>query len=333
MVAVTVAGILIGTIPHIAFGTLPRLETIGRRILVTAIAAALFRPLYTNGDLDRIPDRGWQLPALMMAIVLLAGIVDAILAALARAGRDHVPFDAAARDEFRALSGSAPRSRPPASSSPWPRRSWATGRCRCSLSPLLLTQFSFRRYATIEGTYLQTIRSLSKVTEVGGYTETGPLARVAGSPSGRPRDGVTERRPAPTSSTPRSCTTSASSRCTEPIPGGATTMVAPGTSGASPSSAPRSSARPACSTGSPRSSSGRPTHIVAHGGQLDAELPIESRIIKAVNAYDDLVGGSMDTERRMDALERLRGSMAFEYDPRVVETLTRVVDRTLLLNA
>jgi hypothetical protein len=29
-----------------------------------------------------------------------------------------------------------------------------------------------------------------------------------------------------------------------------------------------------------------------------------------------------------DALERLRLGMAYEYDPRVVETLTRVVTRT-----
>ena len=46
-------------------------------------------------------------------------------------------------------------------------------------TPLLLTQFSFRRYASIRATYLQTIRSLSKVTEVGGYTETGHSRRVS----------------------------------------------------------------------------------------------------------------------------------------------------------
>ena len=34
--------------------------------------------------------------------------------------------------------------------------------------PLLLTQFSFRRYAAIRATSLQTIRALSRVTELGG---------------------------------------------------------------------------------------------------------------------------------------------------------------------
>ena len=42
--------------------------------------------------------------------------------------------------------------------------------------PLLLTQFSFRRYAAIRESSLQTIRALSRVTEVGGYTE--PVTRA-----------------------------------------------------------------------------------------------------------------------------------------------------------
>ena len=45
--------------------------------------------------------------------------------------------------------------------------------------PLLVAQFSFRRYASIRATYDQTIQSLSRVTEVGGYTETGHSQRVA----------------------------------------------------------------------------------------------------------------------------------------------------------
>jgi response regulator RpfG family c-di-GMP phosphodiesterase len=57
----------------------------------------------------------------------------------------------------------------------------------------------------------------------------------------------------------------------------------------------------------------------------DDTLPIESRIIKAASAYDDLVGASASQEIVADALERLRLGMAYEYDPGVVETLTRLV--------
>jgi HD-GYP domain-containing protein (c-di-GMP phosphodiesterase class II) len=60
----------------------------------------------------------------------------------------------------------------------------------------------------------------------------------------------------------------------------------------------------------------------------DADVPQESRIIKVANAYDDLVGTSSADEARVDALERLRLGMAYEYDPRVVSSLARVLNRT-----
>jgi hypothetical protein len=53
-----------------------------------------------------------------------------------------------------------------------------------------------------------------------------------------------------------------------------------------------------------------------------------SRIIKAVNAYDDLVGDSLESTRRLTALERLRLGMAYEYDPRVVDSLSNTVMRS-----
>ena len=61
----------------------------------------------------------------------------------------------------------------------------------------------------------------------------------------------------------------------------------------------------------------------------DDTLPMASRVIKAVSAYDDLVSVAPgDARCRADALERLRLGMAYEYDPRVVEALARVVSRT-----
>jgi response regulator RpfG family c-di-GMP phosphodiesterase len=55
--------------------------------------------------------------------------------------------------------------------------------------------------------------------------------------------------------------------------------------------------------------------------------PLASRIIKAANAYDDLVGGSSDRDRAGAALERLRLGSGGEYDPTVVEAMARVIDR------
>lgn len=61
-------------------------------------------------------------------------------------------------------------------------------------------------------------------------------------------------------------------------------------------------------------------------GQTFAVL-LAGRIIKVANAYDDLVGDSADRDRGAAVLERLRLDSAAEYDPTVVEALSRVVDR------
>jgi response regulator RpfG family c-di-GMP phosphodiesterase len=55
--------------------------------------------------------------------------------------------------------------------------------------------------------------------------------------------------------------------------------------------------------------------------------PAGSRIIRAANAFDDMVGGSADRDRAAAALERLRMDTAVEYDARVVQALTEVAGR------
>jgi hypothetical protein len=55
--------------------------------------------------------------------------------------------------------------------------------------------------------------------------------------------------------------------------------------------------------------------------------PLSSRIIKTANAFDDLVGSSLDQGRAAAAVQRLRLDTASEYDPATVEALSRVVNR------
>ncbi|GMA88556.1 hypothetical protein GCM10025868_38060 [Angustibacter aerolatus] len=59
----------------------------------------------------------------------------------------------------------------------------------------------------------------------------------------------------------------------------------------------------------------------------DVDVPLASRIIKAANAYDDLVGDDHSQARRLEALERIHLGLAYEYDPRVVSALSRVLQR------
>ena len=51
---------------------------------------------------------------------------------------------------------------------------------------------------------------------------------------------------------------------------------------------------------------------------------MSSRIIKVANAYDDLCAPGGNDDR---AMERIHLGLGYEYDPRVVDSLTRVLER------
>ena len=55
--------------------------------------------------------------------------------------------------------------------------------------------------------------------------------------------------------------------------------------------------------------------------------PLGSNVIRAANAFDDLVAGSTDRDRVAAAVERLLLGADSEYDPRVVTALVTVIDR------
>lgn len=332
VVAVTTVAILVGTLPHVAVGQAPRLESLARRILIAGFAAALFRPLYTSGTLDGIDDSGW-LPALMLVVVLITGVVDGLLAALARSGRERIPFLAAGRDEFRALLGIGSAIGATGVLIALATEVMGYWALPVFAVPLLVAQFSFRRYASIRGTYLQTIRALARVTEVGGYTELGHSQRVArlsvavGRELGLSEAAIVDLEYAALMHDIGQLS------LTDPIPGGATVMVSP--------EEQRRIAQLGAEVIRQTGVMDRVATIVdcqaepyrRPGQPFDAGVPIASRIIRAANAYDDLVGGSMDSERRVAALERLRLGVAYEYDPQVVDVLTRAVERTMLVTA
>ncbi|MDX6211998.1 MAG: hypothetical protein QOF82_1085, partial [Frankiales bacterium] len=195
--------------------------------------------------------------------------------------------------------------------------------------PLLTTQFSFRRYAQIRSTYRQTIRALSKITEVGGYVHDGHSIRVSALAVSTGREvGLTETELLDLEYAALMHDIGQLSLA-EPIPRGSTLTVTP------------AERKRIASMGAEiiRSSGtlDRVAVIVERQSDpyrrnrrpADDTLPVASRIIKAASAYDDLVSVAPEDPRcRADAVERLRLGMAYEYDPRVVEALARVVSRT-----
>ena len=71
----------------------------------------------------------------------------------------------------------------------------------------------------------------------------------------------------------------------------------------------------------------RAVDVEPDGAGRPSGPPLSSRIIKAANAFDDLVGSSLDPGHAAAAVQRLRLDTASEYDPATVEALNRVVSR------
>ena len=59
--------------------------------------------------------------------------------------------------------------------------------------------------------------------------------------------------------------------------------------------------------------------------EFGQDLPLSSRIIKVANAYDDLTRA--DEAQDDHAMERIHLGLGYEYDPRVVDSLSRVLTR------
>jgi hypothetical protein len=324
-VSVVTLGSVVGAFPRTLVGRGMHLDELARRVLTTLFAAALFRPLFT--DHLSTSAVGWQIALGMTLAAAVAMAADALLAAVVRSGQTRVPLRTAVVDEFRALVGisTAIASTGVLIALAAPKMGYAA--LPVFAVPLLLTQFSFRRYATIDATYLQTIRSLSKVTEVGGYTETGHSRRVSRLAVTVGREMGVSQRDLVDLEYAALMHDIGQLSLPQPIPGGTTTILAPVDQ--------RRIAELGADIIRETGVLDRAAEIVErqadpyrpHRGQLDSSLPLESRIIKAVNAYDDFVGASLVGDRRLQALERLSLQVDRDYDPAVVDTLARIIER------
>jgi response regulator RpfG family c-di-GMP phosphodiesterase len=191
------------------------------------------------------------------------------------------------------------------------------------LGPLLVTQIAFRRYASIRATYLQTVRSLARVTEVGGYVESGHSRRVArlavavGRELGMAEPNLLDLEYAALMHDIGQLS------LIDPIPGGATVLV----SAADQNRIAELGAEVIQQAGVLNEVANlvRCQNWPSHGHEPPP--PIGSKIIRAANAFDDMVGGSTERERMAAALERLRMDTTTEYDAGVVQALTEVAGR------
>jgi hypothetical protein len=328
VVTVTAIGMIIGALPHLAVGRPARVSGMATRLLCVACVAFIFRPLAGNDAVVR----HWGLAfSIMTSLTVIALLLEAVLTALLRVEEQGARFRVALVDEMRVQLPLGAAVGASALLIAFAGEVMGLGALAVFTAPLLVTQVAFRRYAGIRATYLQTVRALAKVTEIGGYVETGHSERVSrlavavGRELGIHEPELLELEYAALMHDIGQLSLH------DPIPGGATVLVS------------RQDQQRIAELGAEVIQQaqvlGSVAEIVrrqnepyrrADGGARDSESsgpPLSSRIIKAANAFDDLVGSSLDPGRAAAAVQQLRLDTASEYDPNTVEALSRVVNR------
>ncbi|MET9802328.1 HDOD domain-containing protein [Streptomyces sp. NPDC006368] len=317
IVAVVVAGTLAGAVPHVARGCRFAHDHLVRRVLTTAFAAVCFQPLYNSGRLDAVVGYGPFYALFLALLLLLTALCDAVLAALTLHARTRYPYGALLRDELRALLGIG--SAVCATGVVIALAVAVAGLWALPLFcvPLLLTQLSFRRYVAVRATYRQTIASLARATEIAGYTSPGhahrvaALSRAVGRELGLPEPELTVLEYAALMHDIGQLS------LVDPVPEGATALL--------PAAEQR---RIALLGGAVVRRTGVPAAVaVVVERQADPyrEQPVPARIVRVVNAYDDLSREA--AQDALTALEQLRLGTARDYHPAVVESLARVLAR------
>ena len=324
VVVVCATGMLVGSVPH-AFARRDSASTaVARRILVVGLAAVAARPLLNDPAFDpaslRVP-----VALLLLVIAGLAVLLDGALSALLVASRDRTPLVAALSNELRAVTGIGAAvgitGLLVAEAAPV-MGLWAIPVLSI---PLLLTQLSFRRYAAIRATYLQTVRSLSRVTDLAGYTDRDHARRVSRLAVAMGRElGMTDAQLLDLEYAALMHDIGQLS-LHDPVPGGATLRLPP--------EERRRIAELGAAVVRQTGVLDRVATIVEAQAEpyrrpmsgADDEVPLAARVLKAANAYDDIVGASADPALALEGVERLRLGMAYEYEPRVVQSLTTVL--------
>jgi HD domain len=316
VVLVAAIGMVIGSLPHIAAGRRAGLTGMSARLVAVACVAFIFDPLARH--LNHRPGVALGVIALL---AVLGWLIKTVILAIIRAEDLRARYSVTLLDELRVQWRLGLAVVVSAIITIFGAEVMGLAELAVFAGPLLVIQFAFRRYAGIRATYLQTVRALAQVTEVGGYVDSGHSRRVSrlslaiGRELGMPEPELLNLEYAALMHDIGQLSLA------EPIPGGATLLVSP------------ADARRIAEFGA---------EVIGQTGVLEtvAELvrfqwlpasgsmtpPLGSKVIRAANAFDELVGGSADRDRTAAAIARLKQE-ASEYDPEVVAALATVTDR------
>jgi len=344
VVTITAIAMIVGALPHLAVGRPAKVSSMASRLLCVAFVALIFRPLAGNGAVVR----HWGLAfSLMTSLTVVALLLEAVLTALMRVDEQRARFRVALVDEMRLQLPLGAAVGASALLIAFAAEVMGLAALAVFTAPLLVTQVAFRRYAGIRATYLQTVRALARVTEIGGYVEPGHSERVSRLAVAIGRElGIHEPQLLELEYAALMHDIGQLS-LHDPIPGGATVLASRqdqqriaelGADVIQQAHVLDSVAEIVRRQNEPyrglevshEGLSGRAGYA-GHPGRVGDSTPsgppLSSRIIKAANAFDDLVGSSLDPGGAAAAVQQLRLDTASEYDPDTVEALSRVVSR------
>ncbi|MFF8814572.1 HD-GYP domain-containing protein [Streptomyces pactum] len=326
-VAVVAAAGLAGAVPRLVrAGVRPDdhfavLDQLVRRVLTAAFAVGCAQSL----DPDRTavaprPEHGAYHVGCLLALTGLTVLFDAVLAAALAHGRTGRRYGRLLGDEVRTLPGAG--AAVCAAGVVTALAVSVAGLWALPLvsGPLLMSQYSYRRYARARAVHRQTVASLARATEIAGYTPYGHARQVAEVSGAVGRElGLTARELAVLDQAALLHDVGQLS-LVDPVPAGATEPL--------PEAERRRIARLG---GAVVRRTGAPVQVAAaveRQAEPYREAPPASRIVRVANAFSELTGVAGPGPRGVRyALERLRGATARELDPEVVAALARVVGR------
>jgi hypothetical protein len=332
VLGVTALAMVLGAMPHLIRGRVVRADGVAARFLGVATTAVLFRewPVWEGKSLLGLEElwvnHRWLLACAMLAVSSVGLTVYLFCTAIVTAGRERRGLLPAFLDELRAGAGLALALNATGVLIALAERPLGIMALPLFLLPLVLVQFALRQYASIRETYVQTVRTLSRVTEFAGLTRPGHSDRVAELCVAMGRDlglSTWDTRNLEYAALLHDIGQMA---LRVPIPAGATVMAAP----ADQRRIADHGASIVRKTGIPVevaeavANQATPFRVVRERGE---DLPLFSRIIKVANAYDDFVAGSISPRKRDAAIERIHLGLGYEYDPRVVDSLVGVLAR------
>jgi hypothetical protein len=298
------------------------------RFLAVLTVVALFRVGYLGQHAGMLPAetglRPWQQALLMLGIALLGACVDVVFTSSQLLPRGVRTWR---RGFVAELRSAVPLSSALAVSGVLiaiAARPLGVVALPLFLVPLVLSQFAFRRYVGIRATYGQSIRTLSRITDLAGYTPAGHSERVAelsvavGSELGITGRELLDLEYAALLHDLGQVALS------EPIPGGATVLAAR----ADQRRIERDTVDIVRETGVLDDVAGileQHTTPYRQMREFGEEIPLTSRVLKVANAFDDLTRGARSGVACDAAIERIYLGLGYEYDPRVVDALLQVL--------